>query len=123
MVRTYVRKTDRQNWTIESMEQAIEATENDDIQVGSVDAIANLPFKISVIDIRPLPKTTTSIEKTNRQKGKIVILTSIPYKNELQERIEKKEEAENKKKKSKEEKSQNLEKKKRKENKEAEFRI
>ncbi|KAG5880856.1 hypothetical protein JTB14_034265 [Gonioctena quinquepunctata] len=32
----------------------------DDIQVGSVDAIANLPFEISAIDIRPLPKTTTS---------------------------------------------------------------
>ncbi|KAG5869181.1 hypothetical protein JTB14_023233 [Gonioctena quinquepunctata] len=28
MVRTYVRKTERQNWTIESMEQAIEASEN-----------------------------------------------------------------------------------------------
>ncbi|KAG5861560.1 hypothetical protein JTB14_020733 [Gonioctena quinquepunctata] len=37
----------------------------DDIQVGSVDAIANSPFKISAID-RPLPKTTTSIKKTNR---------------------------------------------------------
>ncbi|KAG5871618.1 hypothetical protein JTB14_027372 [Gonioctena quinquepunctata] len=63
----------------------------DDIRVGSVDAIANLPFKISTIDIRPLPKTTTSIKKTNRQKGKSAILTSSLYKNELQERIKKKE--------------------------------
>ncbi|KAG5891044.1 hypothetical protein JTB14_034091 [Gonioctena quinquepunctata] len=55
----------------------------DDLQVGSVDAIANLP----AIDIRSLPKTTTSIKKTNRQKGKTAILTSSPYKNELQKQI------------------------------------
>ncbi|KAG5892492.1 hypothetical protein JTB14_015402 [Gonioctena quinquepunctata] len=62
----------------------------DDIQVGSVDAIANLPFKISAIDTRPLPKTTTSIKKTNRQKGKTATLSSSPYKNELQEQKKKK---------------------------------
>ncbi|KAG5873413.1 hypothetical protein JTB14_037832 [Gonioctena quinquepunctata] len=59
----------------------------DYIQVGSVDAIANLPSRISAIDIRPLPKTTTSVKKTNRQKGKTAIITSSPYKNELQEQI------------------------------------
>ncbi|KAG5868792.1 hypothetical protein JTB14_001701 [Gonioctena quinquepunctata] len=53
----------------------------DDIPVGSVDSIANLAFKISAIHIRPLPKTTTSIKKTNRQKGKTAILISSPYKN------------------------------------------
>ncbi|KAG5864349.1 hypothetical protein JTB14_014470 [Gonioctena quinquepunctata] len=47
------------------------------------DAIANLPLKISAIDIRPLPNTTTSIKMTNRQKGKTAILTSSPYENEL----------------------------------------
>ncbi|KAG5872586.1 hypothetical protein JTB14_038191 [Gonioctena quinquepunctata] len=55
----------------------------------TVDAIANLSFEISAIDIRPLPKTTTSIKKTNRHKGKTAILTGSPYRNELQEQISK----------------------------------
>ncbi|KAG5875134.1 hypothetical protein JTB14_015460 [Gonioctena quinquepunctata] len=60
----------------------------DDIQVGPVDAITNLPFNISAIDIRPLPKTT-SMKKTNRQKGKTAILTSSPYRKKRKTRNKK----------------------------------
>lgn len=54
-------------------------------------------FKIKPTDIRPLPKAKILRRNTNRKKGKTVILTSSPYKNELEQEIKKKKDTERKK--------------------------